>query len=318
MDQGDRRHTLGCQAAGGEGVREGSDEGRMGWQPSRGEPFDRRQDECRAVVRRSSGGGLLVGGCGRRASEPEAATRGWGSPRFGCEAGRRPEGGRDGQTGAAAGKQALGWVGGTADDATGLEVSGERPRHRRRGGRRRSQAGGANEGVVCGLGLGSRATGEARQLGQRQPLSASLPNTTAVDQATALGGARKAVLSTRRSIGRWPVGRGRGRGSAGVCPSVQTDAPAANQKAAGAASCCPGVRLSSGWMKAGWLRPGVRLCPVGFTGDRVDNCLATLARLRPGRVMSIGTVEAGGRGSAFGLDGRACVGVVGGGTVIGF
>ena len=32
----------------------------------------------------------------------------------------------------------------------------------------------------------------------------------------------------------------------------------------------------------------------GFTGAGVDNCLATLARLRPGRVMSIGTVEAGG------------------------
>lgn len=71
-------------------------------------------------------------------------------------------------------------------------------------------------------------------------------------------------------------------------------------------------------MKAGWLRPGVRLCPVGFTGAGVDNCLAMLARLRPGRVMSIGTIKAGGRGSVFGLEGGASVRVVGGGTVSGF
>lgn len=45
----------------------------------------------------------------------------------------------------------------------------------------------------------------------------------------------------------------------------------------------------------------------------VDNYLAMLARLRSGRVMGIGTVEAGGwRGSAFGLEGGAWVGVVGG------
>ena len=103
MDQGDRRHTLGYQAAGG----------------------------------RASG--LVLGG------QSDVGRMGrWPSNRFLLSGGR---------TGAAAGKQALGWVGGTADDATGLEVSGERPRHRRRGGRRRSQAGGANEGVVCGLDL---------------------------------------------------------------------------------------------------------------------------------------------------------------------
>lgn len=52
------------------------------------------------------------------------------------------------------------------------------------------------------------------------------------------------------------------------------------------------------------VRPGVRLSPVGFTVAGVDNYLATLARLRSGRVMGIGTAEAGGgRSSALGLEG---------------
>ena len=61
-------------------------------------------------VRRPSGTGLLAGGCGQRPFVPEAACRGSVcSPRFGCEAGRRPEGGRrrsSGQTGLGLGRQA--------------------------------------------------------------------------------------------------------------------------------------------------------------------------------------------------------------------
>ena len=61
------------------------------------------------------------------------------------------------------------------------------------------------------------------------------------------------------------------------------------------------------------VRPGVRLSPAGFTVAGVDNYLATLARLRSGRVMGIGTAEAGGgRSSALGLEGGACVREVGG------
>ena len=124
-------------------------------------------------VRPASGGRLLSGGCGRRASEPEAATRGWGSPRFGCEAGRRP-----------AGWRAV-WR---------APVGPEAPTRER-----------------CAASNSYSAPEEVRPFGQRQPLSASLPNTTAVDQATALGGARKAVLSARRSVGRWPLGRTQAR-----------------------------------------------------------------------------------------------------------
>lgn len=114
------------------------------------------------------------------------------------------------------------------------------------------RAGGANEGVVCGLELGSRATGEARQLGQRQPLSASLPNTTAVDQATALGGARKAVLSARRSVGRWPLGRTQAR--AGEVPgsalrSKRMRLPQTKKRRARppvVVCCCPSFVLLAG------------------------------------------------------------------------
>lgn len=61
------------------------------------------------------------------------------------------------------------------------------------------------------------------------------------------------------------------------------------------------------------VRPGVRLSPAGFTVAGVDNYLATLARLRSGRVMGIGTAEAGGgRSSALGLEGGACAREVGG------
>ena len=74
------------------------------------------------------------------------------------------------------------------------------------------------------------------------------------------------------------------------------------------------VRRSSSWLDEGRVvRPGVRLSPAGFTVAGVDNYLATLAGLRSGWEMGIGTVEAGGgRGSAFGLEGGACVREVGG------
>ena len=100
---------------------------------------------------------------------------------------------------------------------------------------------------------------------------------------------------------------GNGQGEAGFCPSVQTDAPAANQKAAGAASCCClllSVVRPLGWMKAGWCVPVSGCLRRGLPWQGVDNYLATLARLRSGRVMGIGTAEAGGgRSSALGLEG---------------
>ena len=110
---------------------------------------------------------------------------------------------------------------------------------------------------MCGLGLGSRATGEARQLGQRQPLSASLPNTTAVDQANALGGARKAVLSARRSVGRWPLGRTQAR--AGEVPGLPfgPNGCACRKPKSGGRGL-----LLSGCSSFFWLDECGRLCPV--------------------------------------------------------
>lgn len=222
MDQGDRRHTLGYQAAGGRasGLVLGgqSDVGRMGRQAVQSFPLVWRQDGCRAVVRRSSGGGLLVGGCGRRASEPEAATRGWGSPRFGCEAGRRPEGGR------------AVWRAPVGPEAPTREW--------------------------CAASGSYSAPEEVRPFGQRQPLSASLPNTTAVDQATALGGARKAVLSARRSVGRWPLGRTQARaGEVPGLPFGPNGCACRKPKSGGR-----GLLLSG--CSSSWLDECGRLCPV--------------------------------------------------------
>ena len=103
---------------------------------------------------------------------------------------------------------------------------------------------------MCSLELGSQAMGEAQQRGRPQPLSAFLPNTTEVESGTALGGEQAVELSElsgmndRRSDDATEFGNG--QGEAGFCPSVQTDAPAANQKAAGAASCCPSVSSGQG------------------------------------------------------------------------
>jgi len=115
---------------------------------------------------------------------------------------------------------------------------------------------------VCSLELGSQAMGEAQQRGRPQPLSAFLPNTTEVESGTALGGEQAVELSELSGMNDRRSGDatefGNGQGEAGFCPSVQTDAPAANQKAAGAASCCClllSVVRPLGWMKAGWCVP---------------------------------------------------------------
>ena len=183
------------------------------------------------------------------------------SPRFGCGQGRRPEGGRRRSSG-----------------QTGLGFARRLSRRRRRSGglRKAAQVRVVRRAVNAvwpeaptsssvGLELERRAPGEARQRGRPQPLSASLPNKTEVEWAIALGGAREAGAEWQLS-GRCVIGgrsgdaaaSGDGQGEAGFCPSVQTDAPAANQKAAGAASCCClllSVVRPLGWMKAGWCVP---------------------------------------------------------------
>lgn len=128
-----RRQALGCQAA--EGMASGlvaggrSDEGRMGRrQSTTGRPLCWRQDEaaavCQVAIRdRASGwrlrainlrlGGRMEGRCAALGSDV------------------RQEGVQRAGGGAAAGKQARAWAGGSADDAAGLEACGERPRRRR-------------------------------------------------------------------------------------------------------------------------------------------------------------------------------------------
>lgn len=77
-----------------DGVREGSDEGRMGLWPSN--RFLLSGGRTGAV--RLSGGRPEAGFWSEAAGEGHLSRRpqrgGWGSPRFGCEAGRRPEGWR--------------------------------------------------------------------------------------------------------------------------------------------------------------------------------------------------------------------------------
>ena len=108
-----RQQALGYQAAGGRasGLVAGgrSDEGRMGRWPSRGEPFDRRQDEaaavCQVAIRDRASCWRLRATTLRLGGRMEGAVC---SPRFGCEAGRRPEGGRrrsSGQTGSGLGRR---------------------------------------------------------------------------------------------------------------------------------------------------------------------------------------------------------------------
>lgn len=176
------------------------------------------------------------------------------SPRFGCEAGRRPEGGRrrsSGQTGSGLGRR----LSGRRSRSGGLRGAAQAQAVRRAGrqsGRRRQRGSGV-------------PMGEAQQRGRPQPLSAFLPNTMEVESGHCArrgnGGRAEWQLSGRCVIGGRSgdaAASGDGQGEAGFCPSVQTDAPAANQKAAGAASCCClllSVVRPLDWMKAGWCVP---------------------------------------------------------------
>lgn len=122
-------------------------------------------------VRWPSGTGLLAGGCGQSTFVLEAAWRGSVcSPRFGCEAGRRPEGGRrrsSGQTGSGLGRR----LSGRRSRSGGLRGAAQAQAVRRAGrqsGRRRQRGSGV-------------PMGEAQQRGRPQPLSAFLPNTMEVE-----------------------------------------------------------------------------------------------------------------------------------------
>lgn len=113
-------------------------------------------------------------------------------------------------------------------------------------------------------------------------------------------------LRDRRSVGRCRSVRKRAGGGR-VLPFCPNGCACRKPKSGGRGLLLlsAAVRRSSSWLDEGRVvRPGVRLSPAGFTVAGVDNYLATLARLRSGRVMGIGTAEAGGgRSSALGLEG---------------
>lgn len=129
-----RRQALGCQAAGGRasGLVAGglSDEGRMGRRQSiTGRPLCWRQDEAAAVCQVA----IRVPGIRLEAAGNDPLSRrlhaGGRCAALGSDV--RQEGVQRAGGGAAAGKQARAWAGGSADDAAGLEACGERPRRRR-------------------------------------------------------------------------------------------------------------------------------------------------------------------------------------------
>lgn len=153
----------------------------------------------------------------------------------------------------------------------------------------------------------------------RNPFPLFCPTRRRLSRAIALGGAREAGAewqpSDRRSVGRCRSVRKRAGGGR-VLPFCPNGCACRKPKSGGRGLLLlsAAVRRSSSWLDEGRVvRPGVRLSPAGFTVAGVDNYLATLARLRSGRVMGIGTAEAGGgRSSALGLEGLARVRVVGG------
>lgn len=129
-----RRQALGCQAAGGRasGLVAGglSDEGRMGRrQSTTGRPLCWRQDEaaavCQVAIRVP---GFLLEAAG---NSPSSRRLHAGGRCAALGSNVRQEGVQMAGGGAAAGKQARAWAGGSADDAAGLEACGERPRRRR-------------------------------------------------------------------------------------------------------------------------------------------------------------------------------------------
>lgn len=145
-----RRQALGCQAA--EGMASGlvaggrSDEGRMGRrQSTTGRPLCWRQDEaaavCQVAIRDRASGWRLRAINLRLGGRMEGAVC---SPRFGCEAGRRPEGGRrrsSGQTGSGLGRR----LSGRRSRSGGLRGAAQAQAVRRAGrqsGRRRQRGSG--------------------------------------------------------------------------------------------------------------------------------------------------------------------------------
>jgi len=197
MDQGDRRHTLGYQAAGGRasGLVLGgqSDVGRMGRWPSN-----------RFLL---SGGrtGAAAGSGGR----PEAGF--WSEAAGEGHLSRRPQRGGGAALGSDAKQEGVQRAGGRSGGA----AAGKRLRLRRRHVGRRRGAGGLR-GVAQvpadrraatqqgrrrqrGSGVRPRTRTQHRRRPGRSvsanPFSASLPNTTEVERGAALGGARAVGLS---------------------------------------------------------------------------------------------------------------------------
>lgn len=145
-----RQQALGCQAAGGmaSGLVAGgrSDEGRMGRRQSiTGRPLCWRQDEaaavCQVAIRDRASCWRLRAINLRLGGRMEGAVC---SPRFGCEAGRRPEGGRrrsSGQTGSGLGRR----LSGRRSRSGGLRGAAQAQAVRRAGrqsGRRRQRGSG--------------------------------------------------------------------------------------------------------------------------------------------------------------------------------
>ena len=259
-----RRQALGFQAAGGmaSGLVAGgrSDEGRMGRRQSiTGRPLCWRQDEaaavCQVAIRVP---GFLLEAAGNSPSsrrlqgggvQPSVRMRARKASRGREEAQQRANGlglcSEAQQTTQTVWRPAESGPG-VKGEAGGEAVWPEAPTRER-----------------C-----AASSSEARRWGRhgsvvgRNPFPLYCPTRRRLSRATALGGAQAVELSELSDMNDRQSGDaaafGDGQGGGGFCPSVQTDAPAANQKAAGAASCCClllSVVRPLGWMKAGWCVP---------------------------------------------------------------
>lgn len=201
-------------------------------------------------VRPASGGRLLSGGCGRPSFVPEAAGGGGvRSLRFGCEAGGCTAGGRALRR--AQQRANRPWAGSEALRTTqpGWRSPGSGP------GIDGEVGGDAARQEAPTRGWCAASSSEAGRRGRHgssvsgNPFPLLCPTTAAVDQAIALGGARGVGLSTRRSIGRWPVERRRGQGKCRVLPFGPDGCACRKPKSGGR-----GLLLSGCW--SSWLDEG--------------------------------------------------------------
>ena len=251
------RQALGCQAAGGmaSGLVAGgrSDEGRMGRrQSTTGRPLCWRQGEAAAVCQVAiRGSGIRLAAAGNQPSSWRPHGGAVCSPRFGCEAGRRPEGRRrrsSGQTGLGLGRQAQ------RTTQTGCRPAGSGP-----------GAGGEAGGNAPGPQAPTRercaaSISEARRWGRhgsvvgRNPFPLYCPTRRRLSRATALGGAQAVELSELSDMNDRQSGDaaafGDGQGGAGsALLSKRMRLPQTKKRRARppvVVCCCPSFVLLAG------------------------------------------------------------------------